>query len=103
MRKKNPENKYYFSEREESAFVLYISGGVEEKHKIYNEALRKPLKKMIEIILRRYPIHIGNYEMSELEANALSHLIEHMIKFNPEKITKNGVKARAFSYCQTIV
>jgi hypothetical protein len=104
MRKKNPDNKYYFSDREENAFVLYISTkSVEERHKIYNEVLRKPFKKMIEIILRRYPIHIGNYEMSELESNALSHLIEHMVKFNPEKITKNGVKAKAFSYCQTII
>lgn len=58
---------------------------------------------MTESILRKYPTHFGNYDVHEIEANALSHLIEHMVKFNPEKITKSGKKAKAFSYCQTIV
>jgi len=94
----------YFAEQEEKAVVDYINTkSVEKRHKIYDEILKKPFKKMIESILRKYPIHIGNYDIHEVEANALSHLIEHMIKFNPDKITKNGKKAKAFSYCQTIV
>jgi hypothetical protein len=58
---------------------------------------------MTESILRRYSTHIGNYNIREVEANALSHLIEQMVKFNPNKILKSGLKPRAFSYCQTII
>ena len=94
----------YFAEREEQAVIDYInSNSAEEKNRIYNEILIEPFRKMIESILRRYPIHIGNYDMNVVESNALSHLIEHMVKFNPDKITKSGVKTKAFSYCQTII
>ena len=94
----------YFAEREEKAVLDYInSNSAEEKNKIYNQILLEPFRKMTQSILRRYPIDIGNYEMDEVESNALSHLIEHMVKFNPDKITKSGVKTKAFSYCQTII
>jgi hypothetical protein len=105
MRKRRRKQKIkYFDEREEKAVVDYINtDSVEEKHRIYNEILQEPFQKMVETILRRYPIHIGNYDIHEIEANAMSHLVEHMVKFNPNKITKSGDKAKAFSYCQTIV
>jgi hypothetical protein len=97
-------NTPYFTEREEQAVIDYInSNSLEEKNKIYNEILIEPFRKMIQSILRRYPIHIGNYNMNEVESNALTHLIEHMVKFNPDKITKSGNKTKAFSYCQTII
>ena len=105
MKKNNEEvNVPYFAEREEQAVINYIKATTaEEKNKIYNEILLVPFRKMIESILRRYPIHIGNYDIVEVESNARSHLIEHMIKFNPDKITKSGNKAKAYSYCQTII
>jgi hypothetical protein len=106
MKKKNEEDVSvpYFGDREEKAVIDYINATTsEEKNKIYNEILLVPFRKMIESILRRYPIHIGNYDIEEVESNARSHLIEHMIKFNPDKITKSGNKAKAFSYCQTII
>jgi hypothetical protein len=94
----------YFAEREEQAVIDYInSNSLEEKNRIYNQILIEPFRKMIQSILRRYPIHIGNYDMIEVESNALTHLIEHMVKFNPDKITKSGNKTKAFSYCQTII
>jgi hypothetical protein len=94
----------YFAEREEQAVADYINSNCfEEKNRIYNEILIEPFRKMIQSILRRYPIHIGNYDMEEVESNALAHLIDHMVKFNPEKITKSGKKTKAFSYCQTII
>lgn len=97
-------NEPYFAEREEQAVVDYInSNSLDEKNRIYNQILIEPFRKMIESILRRYPIHIGNYDMEEVESNALTHLIEHMVKFNPDKITKSGNKTKAFSYCQTII
>jgi len=102
--KENENSAPYFAEKEEKAVLDYInSNSLEEKNRIYNEILIEPFRKMIQSILRRYPIHIGNYDMEEVESNALTHLIEHMVKFNPDKITKSGNKTKAFSYCQTII
>jgi hypothetical protein len=101
---KELENAPYFAEKEEKAVLDYInSNSAEEKNRIYNQILLEPFRKMTQSILRKYPIHIGNYDMEEVESNALTHLIEHMVKFNPDKITKSGVKTKAFSYCQTII
>ena len=95
---------FYFAEREERAVLEYIkSDSLDEKNKIYNEILIEPFRKMIQSILRRYPIHIGNYDMDEVESNALSHLIEKMVNYDPDRITKSGNKTKAFSYCQTII
>jgi hypothetical protein len=97
-------SKHYFGDREEKAVVDYInSKSYDEKNRIYVTLLEKPFRRMVESILRRYPIHIGNYESLDLEMYAISHLVEQMVKFNPERITKLGEKAKAFSYCQTIV
>jgi len=104
MKEKEIESAPYFAEREEKAVLDYInSNSAEVKNQIYNEILLEPFRKMIQSILRRYPIHIGNYDMEEVESNALTHLIEHMVKFNPDKITKSGNRTKAFSYCQTII
>jgi hypothetical protein len=97
-------NNMYFGEKEEKAVFDYnVSDSFDEKNKIYNEILRTPFKKMIESIIRRYPIHLGCYDITDVENNALSHLIEHMIKFDPNRIGKKGNKTKAYSYCQTIV
>lgn len=100
-----PKKKnYYFGKREEEAVVKFINEkDWEKKNQIFNEFLREPFRVMKEAILRKYPIHIGNYEMEEVEANALSHLIEQINKFNPDMITKSGKKTKAYSYCQTII
>ena len=80
----NENNVPYFAEREEQAVIDYInSDSQEEKNQIYNEILIEPFRKMIQSILRRYPIHIGNYSMDEVESDALKHLIEHMVKYKP--------------------
>jgi hypothetical protein len=98
------ESVPYFAEREEQAVLDYInSDSKEEKNRIYNEILIEPFRKMIQSILRKYPIHIGNHSMEMVESSALTHLIEHMVKFNPNKIGKSGNKTKAYSYCQTIV
>jgi len=104
-KKKSGEvSKHYFGEREEQAVVQYInSTSYEERNRIYTDILEKPFRRMVESILRRYPIHIGNYETADLEMYAISHLVEQMVKFKPDRITKLGNKAKAFSYCQTIV
>src|ERR1035437_803752 len=91
MKSKNVENSVpYFAEKEEQAVMNYInSNSLEEKNKIYNEILIEPFRKMIQSILRRYPIHIGNYDINVVESSALTHLIEHMIKYRPFIIEYN--------------
>jgi len=98
-------NVPYFAEREEQAVIDYITGTTaEQKNKIYNEILLVPFRKMIESILRRYPIHIGNYDIVEVESNARSHLIEHMIKYRPYIIefnvngTTKWIKSNVYKY-----
>ena len=94
MAKKATNTNQYFAEKEEQAVIDYImSDSLEEKNTIYNEILLKPFNIMKETILRRYPVHIGNYDMNEVESNALVHLIDHMIKYRPfiiERRKKNS-------------
>ena len=104
MKRTKETSELYFAKKEEQAVIDYInSDSVEEKNRIYNEILIEPFRKMIQSILRKYPIHIGSYTMEEVESYALTHLIEHMVQFNPDRITKSGVKTKAYSYCQTII
>lgn len=102
--KKQEESAAYFGDREEQAVLDFInSTSTAERNRIYNEILAEPFRIMKESILKRYPIHIGNYDITEVESNALTHLIEHMVKFDPTRIGKSGNKTKAFSYCQTII
>ena len=97
-------NALYFGEKEEQAVIDFInSDSLEERNIIYNVILIEPFRKMIQSILRRYPIHIGNYSMDEVESDALAHLIDRMDRYDPDTITKAGNKTKAYSYCQTIV
>ena len=87
-------DKQYFAEKEEKAVIDYIlSDSLEEKNNLYNKILIQPFKIMIETILRRYPIHIGNYGMNEVELNALEHLIDHMVKYRPFIIERKAFDA----------
>lgn len=101
---RNRKNNQYFGENEEKAVQDYIkSDSAEEKDYIYNTYLAEPFRIMKESILRRYSTHIGNYDIHEVESNALTHLLEQMVKFNPNAKTRSGQKTRAYSYCQTII
>lgn len=85
--------KPYFAEKEEQAVIDYItSDSAEEKNNIYNKILIEPFRKMVQSILRRYPVHIGNYTMEEVEAYALTHLIENMVKYRPYIIERKNKK-----------
>lgn len=78
----NENKNHYFTEKEEQGVIDYITtNSVEDKNYIYNNILIEPFRIMVQSILRRYPIHIGDYDMDEVESNALTHLIEHMVKY----------------------
>jgi hypothetical protein len=102
-RKKKNEQPY-FGELQEEAILRYMNTDcAEEKNKIYMEYLAEPFRIMRESILRSYPTHIGNHLIEDVEHNALTHLVEQMVKYNPESPTKSGRPTKAYSYCGTIV
>lgn len=101
-KKKNIE--FYFGPIQENAVIDYIrTDSAQEKDKIYNTYLAEPFRIMKESILRRYPAHIGNHNIGDVEHDALTHLLEQMVKFNPDAPTKTGKPTKAFSYCGTIM
>jgi hypothetical protein len=104
MGRKKKEKKLYFDYLEEQAVIDYITTDSEEvKNEIYENVLKEPFRKMVESISKKYPLHLGNYSLEEVQQYALSHLIEQMISYNPNRILEGGRKPKAFSYCQTIV
>jgi hypothetical protein len=109
MKKVKSNEPPYFAEREEQAVIDYInSDSAEEKNRIYNEILIEPFRIISEVILKRYiikkyPKLVKFYTLEELQEEALTHLIEKMITFDPNRKGKSGEKTKAYSYCQTIV
>lgn len=91
---KKKKRDFYFAEKEEQAVIDYAQTESKvERDRIYNEFLKEPFQKMIQSILRKYPIHIGNYSMEEVEAYALSHLVEQMVKYRPFIIERKKISS----------
>lgn len=94
---RKPKSDNYFDEREEFAVRLYLSAQTfEEKNKIYNQNLRKPLDKMISSIIRRYKLYRKDMDFSEIHADTHSFLMTKIDKFKPSK------EKKAYSYFGTI-
>jgi hypothetical protein len=68
----------------------------EEKNKIYNQSLRKPLDKMISSIIRRYKLYRKDMDFNEIHADTHSFLMTKIEKFKPSK------EKKAYSYFGTI-
>ena len=94
---RKPKSDNYFDEREETAVRLFLSANTfEEKNKIYNQALRKPLDKMISSIIRRYKLYRKDMDFNEIHADTHSFLMTKIEKFKPSK------EKKAYSYFGTI-
>ena len=94
---RKPKQTNYFDVREEIAVVNYLSSDdYEEKNKIYNEFLRKPLDKMISSIIRRYKLYRKDTDFDELNNDTHSFLMTKIDKFKPSK------EKKAYSYFGTI-
>lgn len=94
---RKPKNDNYFDEQEELAVRLYLSATTfEEKNRIYNRSLRKPLDKMISSIIRRYKLYRKDMDFSEIHADTHSFLMTKLDKFKPSK------EKKAYSYFGTI-
>jgi len=87
----------YFDVKEELAVVAFINAKTyEEKNKIYNESLLKPLDKMISSIIRRYKLYRRDMNFNEIHTDTHSFLMTKMDKFKPAK------EKKAYSYFGTI-
>ena len=90
--------KPYFGIDQEKAVVRFLSASTwDEKNKIYNDHLRKPLNTMVESIIRKYKLYRDDMTFINMHDDTLSFLITKCDKFDPEKGTK------AYSYFGTIV
>ena len=94
--KKKPKENY-FDIREENAVIEFLTAtSFNDKNKIYNEFLRKPLDKMISSIIRRYRLYRKDMEFDEIHTDVHSFLMTKVDKFKPSKNKK------AYSYFGTI-
>ena len=94
---RKPKADNYFDIREEVAVRLFLSATTsEEKNKIYNQSLRKPLDKMISSIIRRYKLYRKDMDFIEIHADTHSFLMTKIDKFKPSK------EKKAYSYFGTI-
>jgi hypothetical protein len=94
---RKPTQENYFDVREELAVIDYLTAtSFEEKNKIYNNFLRKPLDKMISSIIRRYKLYRKNMDFYEIHIDTHSFLMTKIDKFKPSK------EKKAYSYFGTI-
>ena len=94
---RKPTQVNYFDVKEELAVVAFINAKTyEEKNKIYNESLLKPLDKMISSIIRRYKLYRKDMDFNEIHCDTHSFLITKVDKFKPSK------EKKAYSYFGTI-
>lgn len=95
-KKKNKTNALYFDEREELAVLEYLYGDPENRNKIFNEVLYKPLNIMVESIIKRYRLQRDDIPIEDTINDCLSFLL---IKFS--KYDHNEGK-KAYSYYGTV-
>ena len=94
---RKPTQENYFDIREELAVIDYLTAtSFEEKNKIYNNFLRKPLDKMISSIIRRYKLYRKDMDFYEIHIDTHSFLMTKIDKFKPSK------EKKAYSYFGTI-
>jgi hypothetical protein len=94
---RKPTTTNYFDVREELAVIRFLeSTSYEEKNKIYNDFLRKPLDKMISSIIRRYKLYRKDMDFEEIHIDTHSFLMTKIDKFKPSK------EKKAYSYFGTI-
>ena len=94
---RKPKQANYFDIQEELAVVEFLTAKTyEEKNKIYNDFLRKPLDKMISSIIRRYKLYRKDMDFYEIHIDTHSFLMTKIDKFKPSK------EKKAYSYFGTI-
>lgn len=96
---KNPENKIYFSDKQEQAVIEYIENrdNAMLRNQLYVQILKPAFEKMIESIIRTYRLYVPDEEFNDTVNDALNNLAEQIDKF------KINSGKKAYSYYGTIV
>lgn len=97
--------KEYFTDATEKAIIRYNSPdcSLEEKNEIYEKEIHKALKKLAYFTAKSYFLYFSKrYSIEDMENDLMIFAFNNLHMFNPEKINKNGVKSKAFSYFSTI-
>ena len=94
---RKPKQVNYFDVVEEQAVIRFLEATTyEERNKIYNEFLRKPLDKMISAIIRRYKLYRKDMDFTDIHVDTHSFLMTKIDKFKPSR------EKKAYSYFGTI-
>jgi len=94
---RKPKQANYFDIREEMAVIDFLTAtSFEDKNRIYNDFLKKPLDKMISSIIRRYKLYRKDMDFVEIHVDTHSFLMTKIDKFKPSK------EKKAYSYFGTI-
>lgn len=94
---RKPKQLNYFDVPEELAVVRFLEATTyEERNKIYNDFLKKPLDKMISSIIRRYKLYRKDMDFTDIHVDTHSFLMTKIEKFKPSRGKK------AYSYFGTI-
>lgn len=97
--------KEYFTDETERAIIKYnsLDCSLDEKNDIYEKSIHKALKKLAYFTAKSYFLYFSKrYTIEDMENDLLIFAFNNLHMFNPEKINKNGVKSKAFSYFSTI-
>jgi hypothetical protein len=94
---RKPKQLNYFDVPEELAVVRFLEATTyEERNKIYNDFLKKPLDKMISSIMRRYKLYRKDMDFTDIHVDTHSFLMTKIEKFKPSR------EKKAYSYFGTI-
>jgi hypothetical protein len=96
---KNPEDKIYFSDKQEQAVIDYIQNRDDSmlRNRLYVQILKPAFEKMIESIIRTYRLYVPDEDFNDTVNDALNNLAEQIDKF------KINSGKKAYSYYGTIV
>ena len=79
---RKPKQLNYFDVPEELAVVRFLEATTyEERNKIYNDFLKKPLDKMISSIMRRYKLYRKDMDFTDIHVDTHSFLMTKIEKF----------------------
>jgi len=93
--------KEIWTQKVEEALAKYVkSEDTVEKHKIFNDHLFIPFRKLIDSLLERYSIPIVD---NDIKLDILSFLVLHINKFNPDAVLPSGKKASGKAYCIILI
>ena len=96
-RGRKPKDRIYFGEKQEQAVLDYLNSTNQyERNTIYETILEPAFRKMVEAVIRGMDLYIPNEEFQDTYDDTLSHLIEKMGKYKPERGKK------AYSYYSNI-